>query len=72
MAEILVTGCDNCLHCKPTEQIAKFVCTYNKENNVDVTDVKRNKLKTIPQECPVRKATMMTNQSFNFIQLLNF
>ena len=72
--EILkITGCGNCSHCKPTEQIAKFLCIYNnKVNNVDVTDVKRNKLKTIPQECPVRKATMMTNESFNFIQLLNF
>lgn len=57
--------------------IAEFIRAYinglgNKINDVDVTDVKRNKLKTIPQECPVRKATMMTNESFNFIQLLNF
>ena len=72
MAQMLITGCDNCLYCKSTEKIAKFLCTYdNKINDVDVTDVKRNKLKTIPQECPVRKATMMTNESFNFIQLLN-
>lgn len=72
MKVIQITGCNNCLNCKPTEKIAKFLCTYdNKINDVDVTDVKRSKLRTIPQECPVRKATMMTNESFYFIQLLN-
>lgn len=72
MKVIQITGCNNCLNCKPTEKIAKFECTYNnKLNDVDMTDIKRDKLKSIPQECPVRKETMMTNESFYFIQLLN-